>query len=87
MVPPLYTYTVQLQLPNISCICCVTTISFSYQALGTLITHFPKEMAAFLGDVLPHVWNTLTQGADRYHKTVINYIEDADDPVDSDGRN
>ena len=44
-------------------------------------------MAAFLGDVLPHVWNTLTQGADRYHKTVINYIEDADDPVDSDGKN
>lgn len=55
--------------------------------MGTLITHFPKEMAAFLGDVLPHVWNTLTQGADRYHKTVINYIEDADDPVDSDGKN
>ena len=48
--------------------------------------HFPKEMAVFLGDVLPHVWNTLTQGADRYHKTVINYIEDADDPVDSDGK-
>ena len=44
-------------------------------------------MAVFLGDVLPHVWNTLTQGADRYHKTVINYIEDADDPVDSDGKN
>ncbi|CAB3996610.1 importin-9, partial, partial [Paramuricea clavata] len=55
------------------------------RALATLITYFPKEMAVYLGEVLPHVWNTLTQGADRYHKTVINYIEEADDPVDSDG--
>ena len=51
-----------------------------------MITYFPKEMAVYLGEVLPHVWNTLTQGADRYHKTVINYIEEADDPVDSDGK-
>jgi hypothetical protein len=43
-------------------------------------------MAVYLSEVLPHVWNTLTQGADRYHKTVINYIEEADDPVDSDGK-
>lgn len=42
-------------------------------------------MSVYLGNVQPHVWNTLTQGADRYHKTVVNYIEDADDPVDSDG--
>ena len=55
------------------------------KALATLITNFPKEMAPCLGSVLPHVWNTLTQGADRYHKTVVNYIEEADDPIDSDG--
>ena len=65
----------------------VLSINFCFpKALSTLITHFPKEMAVYLSDVLPHVWNTLTQGADRYHKTVINYIEEADDPVDSDGK-
>ena len=31
------------------------------------------------------MWNTLTQSADRYVRTVVNYTDDADDPVDSDG--
>ncbi|XP_046853587.1 importin-9-like [Xenia sp. Carnegie-2017] len=55
------------------------------KALTTLIEKFPKEMASQLSAVLPHVWNILTHGAERYHKTVINFMEEADDPVDSDG--
>ena len=43
-------------------------------------------MAPHLSSILPHVWSTLTQGADRYHRTVVNYIDEADDPVDSDGK-
>lgn len=42
-------------------------------------------MDAHLKDILPQVWSTLTQSAERYVKTVVNYTEDADDPVDSDG--
>ena len=43
-------------------------------------------MAPHLMDILPHMWNTLTQSADRYVRTVVNYTDDADDPVDSDGK-
>lgn len=43
-------------------------------------------MAPHLSSILPHVWSTLTQGADRYHRTVVNYIDEVDDPVDSDGK-
>ena len=42
-------------------------------------------MAPHLMEILPHMWNTLTQSADRYVRTVVNYTDDADDPVDSDG--
>ena len=42
-------------------------------------------MAPHLMQILPHMWNTLTQSADRYVRTVVNYTDDADDPVDSDG--
>jgi len=55
------------------------------QALTTLVKNFPKQMAPHLMEILPHMWNTLTQSADRYVRTVVNYTEDADDPVDSDG--
>ena len=43
-------------------------------------------MAPHLMGILPHMWNTLTQSADRYVRTVVNYTDDADDPVDSDGK-
>ena len=43
-------------------------------------------MVPHLMEILPHMWNTLTQSADRYVRTVVNYTEDADDPVDSDGK-
>ena len=58
----------------------------TFQALTTLVKEFPKQMAPHLMDILPHMWNTLTQSADRYVRTVVNYTDDADDPVDSDGR-
>ena len=55
------------------------------QALTTLVKNFPKEMDPHLMQILPHVWSILTQSADRYVKTTVNYSEEADDPVDSDG--
>lgn len=42
-------------------------------------------MSGYLGNILPHVWNTLTQSAEKYVKTVVNDTEDSEDPVDSDG--
>ena len=58
----------------------------TFQALTTLVKEFPKQMAPHLMEILPHMWNTLTQSADRYVRTVVNYTDDADDPVDSDGK-
>ena len=43
-------------------------------------------MAPHLMDILSHMWNTLTQNADHYVRTVVNYTDDADDLVDSDGK-
>lgn len=55
------------------------------KALTTLVKEFSKQMSPHLMEILPHMWNTLTQSADRYVRTVVNYTEDADDPIDSDG--
>ncbi|XP_066017141.1 importin-9 isoform X1 [Pocillopora verrucosa] len=55
------------------------------KALTTLVKNYTKQMAPHLMQILPHMWNTLTQSADRYVRTVVNYTDDADDPVDSDG--
>ncbi|GFO07409.1 importin-9 [Plakobranchus ocellatus] len=55
------------------------------KALTTLIKGFPKTMAQWLPEILPSIWNIFTQSADIYVKTVVNNLEDADDPVDSDG--
>ena len=57
-----------------------------FQALTTLVKNFPKQMDPHLKQVLDQVWNILTQSAERYVKTVVNYTEEADDPVDSDGK-
>ena len=43
-------------------------------------------MAPQLTVLLPYIGNTLTQNADRYVRTVVNYTDDAGDPVDSDGK-
>ena len=42
-------------------------------------------MAQWLPEILPTVWNIFIQSADLYVRTVVNDLEDADDPVDSDG--
>ncbi|XP_029213393.2 importin-9-like isoform X4 [Acropora millepora] len=55
------------------------------KALTTLVKNFPKQMAPHLTEILPHMWKTLTQSADHYVRTVVNYTDDADDPIDSDG--
>ncbi|KAK3762793.1 hypothetical protein RRG08_040490 [Elysia crispata] len=55
------------------------------KALTTLIKGFPKTMAQWLPEILPSIWNIFTQSAEIYVKTVVNNLEDADDPVDSDG--
>lgn len=56
------------------------------KALTTLVKNFPKQMAPHLTEILPHMWKTLTQSADHYVRTVVNYTDDADDPIDSDGK-
>ena len=56
------------------------------QALTTLIKCFPGHMAKWMAQILPSIWNTLTESAAIYVRTVVHDTEDADDPVDSDGR-
>ncbi|XP_070967796.1 importin-9 isoform X2 [Oncorhynchus clarkii lewisi] len=38
-----------------------------------------------LKQILPIVWNTLTESAAFYVRTEVNYTEEVDDPIDSDG--
>ncbi|KAI1893099.1 hypothetical protein AGOR_G00140410 [Albula goreensis] len=47
------------------------------KAVTTLVKNFPKPMVASMQQILPIVWNTLTEK--------VNYTEEVDDPVDSDG--
>ncbi|PVD24404.1 hypothetical protein C0Q70_14886 [Pomacea canaliculata] len=55
------------------------------KALTTLLKGFPKQMSGYLPQILPSIWNIFTQSAEFYVRTVVNNVEDADDPVDSDG--
>lgn len=54
-------------------------------ALKNLIKSFPKQMATWLPHILTPVWNSLTQSANLYVKSIVNDIEEADNAVDSDG--
>ncbi|XP_076468794.1 importin-9-like [Babylonia areolata] len=54
-------------------------------ALTTVLKGFQKPMSNFLPQILPCIWNIFTQSAEFYVRTVVNNVEDADDPVDSDG--
>ncbi|KAK7490568.1 hypothetical protein BaRGS_00018171 [Batillaria attramentaria] len=54
------------------------------KALTILLKGFPKAMAGYLPQILPCIWNIFTQNC-SYVRTVVNNVEDADDPVDSDG--
>jgi hypothetical protein len=42
-------------------------------------------MAPWLPQILPPVWQTLTQSADIYLKTVVNATEEVAEIIDSDG--
>ncbi|KAK7102594.1 importin-9-like [Littorina saxatilis] len=54
-------------------------------ALTTVLKSFQKPMQGYLPQILPCIWAIFTQSAEFYVRTVVNNVEDADDPVDSDG--
>uniref|UniRef100_A0A3P8WSC2 Importin 9 n=1 Tax=Cynoglossus semilaevis TaxID=244447 RepID=A0A3P8WSC2_CYNSE len=55
------------------------------KAVTALVKNFPKPMVSSMQQILPIVWNTLTESAAFYVRTEVNYTEEVDDPVDSDG--
>ncbi|KAM9362411.1 importin-9 [Symphorus nematophorus] len=61
------------------------------KAVTALVKNFPKPMVASMQQILPIVWNTLTEielflnQMFTYVRTEVNYTEEVDDPVDSDG--
>ncbi|KAM6977557.1 importin-9 [Aplochiton taeniatus] len=55
------------------------------KAVTALVKNFPKPMVSSMQQILPIVWNTLTESASLYPLTEVNYTEEVDDPIDSDG--
>ncbi|KAM4699585.1 importin-9 [Discoglossus pictus] len=55
------------------------------KAVTALVKNFPKHMVSSMQQILPIVWNTLTESATFYVGTEVNDTEDIEDPVDSDG--
>uniref|UniRef100_A0A8D0ACY0 Importin 9 n=1 Tax=Sander lucioperca TaxID=283035 RepID=A0A8D0ACY0_SANLU len=61
------------------------------KAVTALVKNFPKPMVSSMQQILPIVWNTLTETSAflnhmfTYVRTEVNYTEEVDDPVDSDG--
>ncbi|KAM8976738.1 importin-9 [Pelodytes ibericus] len=55
------------------------------KAVTALVKNFPKHMVSSMQQILPIVWNTLTESAAFYVRTEVNGTEDLEDPVDSDG--
>ncbi|XP_072336823.1 importin-9 isoform X4 [Scyliorhinus torazame] len=55
------------------------------KAVTALVKNFPKHMVSSMQQILPIVWSTLTESAAVYVRTEVNYMEEVDDPVDSDG--
>uniref|UniRef100_A0A4W3IWF5 Importin 9 n=1 Tax=Callorhinchus milii TaxID=7868 RepID=A0A4W3IWF5_CALMI len=55
------------------------------KAVTALVKNFPKHMVSSMQQILPIVWNTLTESATIYPSHKVNYTEEVDDPVDSDG--
>lgn len=62
------------------------TVPVIISALTVLMKNVPKQMSQYLGEVLGPVWQTLTSSADTYINTTVNAREEADYPVDSDGK-
>uniref|UniRef100_A0A8C7DV23 Importin 9 n=1 Tax=Oncorhynchus kisutch TaxID=8019 RepID=A0A8C7DV23_ONCKI len=54
------------------------------KAVTALVKNFPKPMVLSMQQILPIVWNTLTESAAVY-PSQFNYTEEVDDPIDSDG--
>uniref|UniRef100_A0A8C7NSC4 Importin 9 n=1 Tax=Oncorhynchus mykiss TaxID=8022 RepID=A0A8C7NSC4_ONCMY len=54
------------------------------KAVTALVKNFPKPMVLSMQQILPIVWNTLTESAALY-PSQFNYTEEVDDPIDSDG--
>lgn len=48
--------------------------------------HVPKQLSQWLLQILPTVWNTLTQSAHVYVATVVNETEELEEQVDLDGQ-
>lgn len=65
---------------------CFLISCLSDQALTVIVKCFPGQIAKSMPAVLQATWKTLTDSADTYVRTVINDTEEADDPVDSDGK-
>ncbi|XP_031423786.1 importin-9 [Clupea harengus] len=55
------------------------------KAVTALVKNFPKPMVSSMQQILPIIWTTLTESASFYVRTEVNYTEEVDDPVDSDG--
>ncbi|KAK7915627.1 hypothetical protein WMY93_011388 [Mugilogobius chulae] len=60
------------------------------KAVTALVKNFPKPMVSSMQQILPIVWNTLTEIfflniIYTYVRTEVNYTEEVDDPIDSDG--
>ncbi|XP_065451174.1 importin-9 isoform X2 [Chrysemys picta bellii] len=56
-----------------------------FLAVTALVKNYPKHMVSSMQQILPIVWNTLTESAAFYVRTEVNYTEEVEDPVDSDG--
>lgn len=56
------------------------------KAINGLVTKLPKYVSDFLPQMLPSIWETLSQSAKTYQETTVNGDEDINDKeVDSDG--
>uniref|UniRef100_A0A803T5Z7 Importin N-terminal domain-containing protein n=1 Tax=Anolis carolinensis TaxID=28377 RepID=A0A803T5Z7_ANOCA len=57
------------------------------KAVTALVKNYPRHMISSMQQILPIVWNTLTESAALYPfcLTEVNYTEEVEDPVDSDG--
>uniref|UniRef100_A0A670IHJ4 Importin 9 n=1 Tax=Podarcis muralis TaxID=64176 RepID=A0A670IHJ4_PODMU len=54
------------------------------KAVTALVKNYPRHMISSMQQILPIVWNTLTESAALY-PFFLNYTEEVEDPVDSDG--
>ncbi|KAJ7331861.1 hypothetical protein JRQ81_014041 [Phrynocephalus forsythii] len=55
------------------------------KAVTALVKNYPRHMISSMQQILPIVWNTLTESAALYPFCKVNYTEEVEDPVDSDG--